>query len=594
MKLRTSTESAWFLIAALVVAQAIVGSEFAAADRPNVILIMTDDQGYGDLSCHGNPILSTPNLDRLHSESVRLTDFHVSPLCAPTRAGVMTGRYPARTGAYRAGSGRSLMHPDEVTIANIFDAAGYATGMIGKWHLGDNAPHRPQDRGFQDVVWHRSGEVGQASDYWGNDYFDDTYERNGSMERFEGYCTDVWFSESIRFIEENRHRPFFLYLATNAPHRPYLVDPQWSEPYRGIANWSDGDQFYGMIANVDHNLGVLRERLEALGLAENTILVFMTDNGTECGGHFEGLDSEAIEGFNAGMRGKSLSIYEGGHRVPFFIRWPDGGIEGGRDCSSLAAHIDVLPTIAELCEIEVSHHDHLDGISFAKQLTDDGPSPHRDHLVVQLHGGPYFDETPKPWEYACVLKDRWRLINGSELYDIEKDPAQRTDVASSHSDVVAEMRERYVTFWELVSRQMFPVAIDIGNPADNPTTLCSQDWYLKKGIPPSNFASIKELPRVVGPWNVNVYQAGLYRLTLRQLPVEADRPVVAVRARVKIAGHQYDADVLPDSRGVKFEMILPAGQTQLWTYLFDENGRAGGAYFTEVERLTHTPRTERK
>ena len=176
----------------------------AVEAKPNVILIMTDDQGYGDLACHGNPVLKTPNLDLLFSESVRLTDFHVSPFCTPTRAALMTGRYPARTGAYRTSSGRTMMHPKEKTIADVFADSGYTTGMIGKWHLGDNAPHRPQDRGFQDVVWHRCGGVGQASDYWGNDYFDDTYERNGKFEKFEGYCTDVWFAESIRFIEQNQ------------------------------------------------------------------------------------------------------------------------------------------------------------------------------------------------------------------------------------------------------------------------------------------------------------------------------------------------------------------------------------------------------
>ena len=261
--------------------------------RPNVILVMTDDQGYGDLACHGNPILKTPNLDRLYAESVRLTDFHVSPFCTPTRAALMTGRYPGRTGAYRTSSGRTMMHTDERTVANVFADAGYVTGMVGKWHLGDNAPHRPQDRGFQDVVWHRCGGVGQASDYWGNDYFDDTYERNGKFEKFEGYCTDVWFRESIRFIEENQTKPFFLYLATNAPHGPYLVDPKWSRPYEESAKWGSGARFYGMIANFDHNLGELRRKLDELELAENTILMFMTDNGTANGGKFEGLDSEA-------------------------------------------------------------------------------------------------------------------------------------------------------------------------------------------------------------------------------------------------------------------------------------------------------------
>ena len=223
--------------------------------------------------------------------------------------------------------------------------------MIGKWHLGDNAPHRPQDRGFQDVDWHRCGGVGQASDYWGNDYFDDTYEWNGQFEKFDGYCTDVWFREAIRFVEVSKNKPFFLYLATSAPHSPYFVDEKWAAPYRKDPKWKPFANFHGMIANIDHNLGLLRERLVQLDLAENTILIFMTDNGTSAGGKFKGLDSEASAGFNAGMRGKKSSIYDGGHRVPFFIHWPKGKLTGGREIDTLAAHYDVLPTLAELCDV---------------------------------------------------------------------------------------------------------------------------------------------------------------------------------------------------------------------------------------------------
>lgn len=288
------------------IAAALVSSQ--ATERPNVIIVMTDDQGYGDLGCHGNQILKTPNLDQLHAESVRFTDFHVSPFCTPTRAALMTGNHPGFTGAYRTSAGRSMMHPDEKTIAHLFAEAGYTTGMVGKWHLGDNAPHRPQDRGFQDVVWHRCGGIGQASDYWGNDYFDDTYERvkpgsrKGTFEAFKGYCTDVFFREGIRFVEDNQNKPFFLYLALNAPHGPYRVPPEWAAPYQGNKDVANPN-FYGMIANIDHNMGLLRGRLKELGLTDKTILIFMTDNGTSAGAKFRGLDSEALRGFNAGMRG---------------------------------------------------------------------------------------------------------------------------------------------------------------------------------------------------------------------------------------------------------------------------------------------------
>ncbi|MDF1737940.1 MAG: sulfatase-like hydrolase/transferase [Verrucomicrobiales bacterium] len=555
------------------------------AAPPNVVLIMTDDQGYGDLACHGNPIVKTPNIDQLYAESIRFTDFHVSSFCTPSRAALMTGRHPGRTGAYRTSSGRTMLHTDEKTIADVFSQGGYGTGMVGKWHLGDNAPHRPQDRGFQDVVWHRCGGVGQASDFWGNDYFDDTYERNGSFEKFDGYCTDVWFAESMRFVEENKERPFFLYLAPNAPHGPYRVDRKWSDPYRKDVPWGGGPEFYGMVENIDHNVGLLRAKLEELGLTENTIFIYMTDNGTANGAKFEGLTSEAKQGYNAGMRGKKSSIYEGGHRVPFFIHWPKGKLTGGRDVESTAAHIDVLPTLAELCGIPVPKSHHPDGVSFASLLKDPKAAPHRDHHIIQYQGGPHFKGAPAMWEYSCVLKGDWRLIDGKELYDLGNDPGQKDDVAADHPAVVAELRALYPPFWESVSPRMTPVAIDLGNPSDNPTVLCSQDWYMETGNPPWNFGSIKKLPKVTGPWHVDVKTSGRYQITLRQFPVEADKPVVAERAKIEIAGQTAEAPVEAGSKGVVFELDLPAGLSELHTWLYDKNGNAGGAYFTEVEAL---------
>ena len=557
-----------------------------ADTKPNVIVVMTDDQGYGDLGCHGNPILKTPHLDKMHAESVRFTDFHVSPFCTPTRAALMTGNTPGFTGAYRTSSGRTMMHPDEKTLAHLFNENGYATGMVGKWHLGDNAPHRPQDRGFQDVVWHRCGGIGQASDYWENDYFDDTYERNGKFEKFEGYCTDVWFSEGMRFVEENKEKPFFLYLALNAPHGPYRVPPVWATPYKGNKDVANAN-FYGMIANIDHNMGLLRKQLENLKLTENTILIFMTDNGTAGGAKFKGLDSEALAGFNAGMRGKKSSIYDGGHRVPFFIHWPEGGLTGGKDIETLTAHIDVLPTLAELCDVPVSEDFAPDGISLKPLL--EGKKLERTHLVEQYLGGAQGRKLPpKPYDYSVVITKRWRMLNNSgkeELYEIENDPAQRNDLAEKHPEVLTKLRDHYDQFWKIVSPRLTPVHIDLGNPAHNPTELCSQDWYMPSGNPPWNFKSINKLPKITGPWMVNVKQAGRYRITLRQYPKVADKPLIAEKAKIKIAGKTAELPVKKDSKSVVFEIELPAGPTELITWLYDKNGKAGGAYFTEVELL---------
>lgn len=565
----------------------------AMSSRPNVILVMTDDQGYGDLGCHGNPYLKTPEIDKLHAESVRFTDFHVSSFCTPTRAALMTGNHPGYTGAYRTSSGRSLMHADEKTVADLFSEAGYATGMAGKWHLGDNAPHRPQDRGFQDVVWHRCGGIGQASDYWGNDYFDDIYERVrpgsrvGEFEKFSGYCTDVFFEEGMRFVEENKEKPFFLYLALNAPHGPYYVAPEWADPYKGNKDIPNAN-FYGMIANIDYNMGLLRNKLDELALSENTILIFMTDNGTAAGAKFKGLDSEPLVGYNAGMRGKKSSVYDGGHRVPFFIYWPKGGLTGGEDIETIGAHIDVLPTLADLCGIAVGDGYDVDGISLKPLLEGSNQPWPRDHHVVQYHGGAYGRALPPgPLAYSVVLTERWRLVNsdGQFLFDIEADPAQRKDVSAEYPEVVKHLRELYQPFWERVSPRLTPVPINIGDPGEPLATLCSQDWHMKTGNPPWNFGEIRKLPKKTGPWMLNVKRAGRYRLTLRQWPAEANKPVIAVRAKVEIAGKEQSGPVVSGCKQVVVEMDLPAGPAELVTYLYDEQGRAGGAYFTDVEWL---------
>ena len=325
---------------------------------PNVILILTDDQGYGDLSCHGNPILKTPALDQLYAESVRFTDMHVNSFCTPTRASIMTGRCATRTGAYRTSSARTMMHTDEVTMADVFTASGYVTGLFGKWHLGDSYPHRPQDSGFQNVLWHRCGGVGQISDYWGNDYFDDTYERDGKFEKFEGYCTDIWFEGALDFIEDSAkaRKPFFAYIATNAPHHPFRVSEEYEAPYKTAATWRKGgaSKFFGMIANIDDNVAKLRRKLEEWELTEDTILIFMSDNGTAGGVEMDtdGLPAPG-KGYNAGMRGRKASIFDGGHRVPCFVHWPGGGMVGGRDAAQLAAGYDLLPTLVDLCELKV-------------------------------------------------------------------------------------------------------------------------------------------------------------------------------------------------------------------------------------------------
>ncbi|MBC8877031.1 MAG: arylsulfatase, partial [Planctomycetes bacterium] len=406
----------------------ILGEKRDAHRVPNVILVLTDDQGYGDLACHGNPMIRTPNLDRLHAESVRLTDFHVSPLCTPTRAGLLTGKDPVRLGAWGTTWGRSLPSADAVTLGDVFAASGYQTGCFGKWHLGDSYPYRPRDRGFREVLIHGGGGVGQTPDYWGNDYFDDTYFHNGTPEKFQGYCTDIWFDAAMRFIEANRSGPFFAYIPTNAPHGPFNVAEKYSKLYSDDPNVPNA-AFYGMITNIDENMGRLVEKLDALGIAENTILFFMTDNGTAAG--FRG-----GKGFNAGMRGAKGSLYEGGHRVPCFIRWPGGGLTGPRDVDRLAAHIDVLPTLVDLCGLKTPEGATFDGVSLAPLLLGQNDRLADREVFVQFRQSA---DPPEKWKGA-VMTERWRLVGGRELYDVDQDPGQNRNVAADHPEVVRRLR----------------------------------------------------------------------------------------------------------------------------------------------------------
>ncbi len=323
--------------------------------RPNILVVMTDDQGYPELSVHGNPVLQTPNLDKLHGQSLRLTDYHVTPMCTPTRGQLLTGIDAARNGAVNVSSGRALLRSEIPTVANYFGDAGYATGIFGKWHLGANYPYRPQDRGFQESVWYPSSSIPSVPAYWGNDYFDDVYIKNGHNEPFKGYCTDVFFDEAKAFIKKsaNRNHPFFCYLATNTPHGPFFPKPQDRELIAKRLTDPQFDHFsddlksrlaayLGMIVNIDANMGGLMKFLDDEGLSSNTILLFQTDNGSLLGPRY----------FNAGMRGKKTELWEGGHRVPCFIRWPGGQLMKPQDIGGLTQVQDILPTLLDLCQIK--------------------------------------------------------------------------------------------------------------------------------------------------------------------------------------------------------------------------------------------------
>ncbi|MFO8027121.1 MAG: arylsulfatase [Opitutales bacterium] len=379
-------------------------------ERPNVILIITDDQGYGEMSAHGHPYLETPHMDRLHGESVRMTDFHVDSTCSPTRAALLTGRYSTRTGVWHTINGRSMMRTEELTMAEVFQANGYATAMLGKWHIGANYPFRPSDQGFEHTIWHKDGAIGGIPDYWGNDYYDDTYMTNGEWQQYEGYCTDVWFEEATKFVEAHQDEPFFLYLSTNAPHGPYIVDERYSAPFMEMDMPENLAKFYGMIVNIDENLGKFRQQLEAMGVADNTLLIFMTDNGTTAGWICQ---KSGYEYYNAGMRGWKSSAWEGGHRVPIFWHWPEGGLTEGRDIPELTAHIDVLPTLVEMLDLKKPEGPKVDGISLSEAVmgTKANTIPDR---TLYLINGPWAVDVAEEGLYEISLY-RWPPYLGKAM-----------------------------------------------------------------------------------------------------------------------------------------------------------------------------------
>lgn len=557
---------------------------FAEGDRPNVIVVITDDQGYGDIGAHGNTMIRTPQLDRLRAESVRLTDFHVDPTCSPTRAALMTGRYSTRTGVWHTIQGRSLMDPGELTLAEIFAANHYRTGLFGKWHLGDNAPLRPQDQGFQTVLMHGGGGVGQTPDWWGNDYFDDTYvDETGKAVPFTGYCTDVWFREALRFIQQagTDKTPFFCYIATNSPHGPYLVADEEKRPYLDAGVPEPMASFYGMITNIDRNVGVLLSKLDDWQLSENTILVFMTDNGTAAGAA-RGPQKTGWTGFNAGMRGQKGSQYDGGHRVPFFVRWPKGGLHGGKDVDILSAHIDLLPTFLELCRLDRPQGPPIDGISLAPWLTGKTADPLERTLFVHSQR----IEHPEKWRTSAVMTKQWRLIDGRELYDMTADPAQTRNLADGHPVLVERMRADYEQWWESLSPAFEdPVRIDLGTKSEAVTRLTCHDWHTDDRPVPWNQDLVAKNPQNNGVWAVRVTHAGRYEFTLRLRPEGVDETLPSGTAKVEIAGKSATKAIPPGSQTAVLTLEIPAGPTTLQTWLESDSGQSRGAYFVTVRPL---------
>ena len=581
----------------------------SARPQPNVLMILTDDQGYGDLSCHGNPWLRTPELDRLHGDSVRLTDFHVDPMCAPTRAALLTGRYSARTGVWSTLRGRYIMNRDETTMAEVFAASGYATGMFGKWHLGDSWPYRPFDRGFQESLSFGGGVVGEIPDHWDNDYFHAVYERNGVPERFDDrYCTDVWFDEATAFIERNQGRSFFCYIPTNAPHNPFNVADRYSDPYLAMDVPEKRAKFYGMIACIDERVGRLRRRLGELGIARDTIVIFMGDNGSSGGAD---IDRRGFlkDGYNAGMRGRKCWAFEGGHRNSCFIHWPNGELQGGRDVDALSAHIDLFPTLVSLCELQKPNLE-FDGRDLMDLLTG-GKQDHDDDRVLVVHNQQ--KDNPVKLKDFEVMTRRWRLAQTNdwgpgdlELFDQQADPGQERNLLLGEPDVADQLQTEYEAWWQHVGGRFEDVSPIFIGGEQNPVPITCHAWHGEKGL----YNQWHVRPGLVdnGWWPLEVVTAGIYEFELRRWPRDANAAIcatlpprrnvpfvddfvpgeaLAIRmARIRVGNAELEASVKQDEVCKTFRFTLPRGTTRLETFFTDAEGVVRGAYYVYVTKVT--------
>jgi arylsulfatase len=437
-------------VAAVAVSALLAGSSLALAaapslvgSRPNIIVVLTDDQGYGELGCHGNRVIQTPNLDRLHAASLRFTHFHVSPTCAPTRAALLTGRHEFRSGVTHTIFERERLSLGATTLPQMLRAAGYATGIFGKWHLGDEDAYQPDRRGFDEVFIHGGGGIGQTypgscGDAPGNRYFDPAIRHNDRFEMTHGYCTDVFFTQALKWIDERRRTgsPFFCYLTPNAPHDPFVAPgDEWEAPYRGRGLGTNAIRYYAMIANIDANVGRLLARLHEWNLETNTLVIFMTDNG-----------HSVPDVFNAGMRGMKNTPYEGGTRVPSFWHWP-GVLAEGVDCDRLAAHVDVLPTLLELAGAGSRDLPALDGRSLVPLLRD--PKAAWPDRLLFTHTGRWESGHAAGHKFrgCAVTSARFKLVNDTELFDLEADPGEARNVIAGHPEVLAQLRAAYERWW---------------------------------------------------------------------------------------------------------------------------------------------------
>ncbi len=537
-------------------------------DRPNIILIMTDDQGIGDLGVMGNSIIETPHIDAMAARSASLSRFYVSPVCSPTRACLMTGRYNYRTRVIDTWVGRSMMDTEEVTIAEILQEAGYATGIFGKWHLGDCYPMRPIDQGFEEALVHKGGGLAQPSEPFENQrrYTDPLLFHNGKQVQTKGYCTDVYFDGALDFIRKSQaeNRPFFSYIAMNAPHGPYHDVPEdLKAKYRekDISSISLGksktdektlDNVAGvlaMIENVDQNVGKLFAKLDEWRLTQNTLVIFMVDNGPN-----------SLR-YVMNLRGMKTNVHEGGIRSPFFAHWP-ARLDAGASSDRIAAHIDLLPTFLEAAGVDIPDGLQLDGKSLLPLLQGQVEGWEDRNLFLQVHRGDH----PVKYHHFAAVGQTYKLLHPTgfgkeempkdiayELYNLEKDPGESHNLAATHPEEKERLMKAYETWFEDVSStrpdNYAKPAIVIGYDREIATALTPQDWTRRSGRSWGDS----------GSWKLELNRAATFDIEVKLPEAKPDSEVT-----LELAGQVLTKKFPPDQTSVKFEQVsLSAGMLTL-------------------------------
>lgn len=554
--------------------------------QPNIIIMLTDDQGYGDVGFHGNPYLKTPHMESVATEGMEMTHFFSYPNCSASRAAILTGRYPYRTGVTGVTQVDHFMNTSEVTIAEILRDNGYRTGIFGKWHLGDNCPMRPTDQGFQEALVHKAGGIGQAAGPAGNTYFDPILEHNNVSKKYKGYCDDIFTDAALDFISVKNEEPFFAYLATNLPHFPLQVPDEKADRFRKMGLHEDNALTYGMIENIDANVGRVLKRLKELDLEDNTIVIFLSDNGPRD----RRTKNDVYPGrWVANLRGTKTSVYECGTRVPFFVRWPKR-IGKMQQSKTMGTVIDLLPTLLEACEIAPPENVKLDGVSLLS-LWEGKPVDFKDRIFfTQMHYGPtvfkYMHFAARTQKYKLVSphddphhilyqpKDEELeiVLDNLELYDVEKDPSERINLAQKYPEIVENLLAKYENWFDEVTEERDAKGIQrihLGSDAQLHVNLSRFDWGGPRVI------SKNEL----GHWRVKT-AAGIYEVSLDLPKVNADGI-----AHIKYNEVHLSLPFKKEEKKVVFKNVkLPAGAGNFHAY-FKVDRLATGPLFVDVKKL---------